>query len=129
MPDNNDPPLATATWYASLFPKRPEPPYPADLTTGDRQAWLNCWRLTESATRYRRLQRSVDHPLKLKPDRSFRVDEVQPGHYELHIRVRGTVQGRDRKIATLTHEFSVAPASRSTSGLVDLGTLSVKRNE
>jgi hypothetical protein len=135
VPDDDDPLLATANWNAYLVPKLPEPPYPADLPTGNRQAWVNRWRLTEAATRYRRVQRGYGHILKLKPDRSFRVDEVQPGRYELHVQVRarvrvpGVVEGRNEEVATLTHEFGVAPASSSTSGPVDLGTLSVIRKE
>ena len=125
VPNDDDPLLATATWSAYLALKLPEPPYPADLPTGNRQAWLNRWRLTEGATRYRRLSRGFGHSLKLKPDHSFRVDEIQPGRYELHVQVRGAVQGRDLELATLRHEFGVAPASSSTSGPVDLGTLIV----
>jgi hypothetical protein len=129
VPVDDDPPLATGTWNAYLAPELPEPPYPADLPTGNRQAWLNRWRLTEAATRYRRLQRGFGHSLKLKPDRSFRVDEVQPGRYVLEVRVRGAVQGMEQEFATLKHEFGVAPASSTASGPVDLGTLSVKRKE
>ena len=38
-------------------------------------------------------------------------------------------RGGDQEIATLTHEFGVAPVSSSTSGPVDLGALSVIRKE
>ena len=50
-------------------PRLPEPPYPADLPTGNRQSWLKQWRLTEAATRYRRLQRRL---------RSFPEAESRP---------------------------------------------------
>ena len=67
--------------------------------------------------------------MRLAPDRSFRIDEVQVGRYELHVRVRGAVQGRQQELATLTHEFGVAPASTSPPSAVDLGILKVTRQE
>ena len=128
VPDD-DPDMAKANWSAYLFPKLPDPPYPGDMSLVNRKEWLAQWRLTDEATRYRRRERGFAHELKLSTDHSFRVDEVQPGRYELDVHIRGVVQGRDQELATLTHEFGVAPPSSSIRGPVDLGTLIVQRHE
>jgi hypothetical protein len=117
--------LATATWNAYLAPKLPEPPYPADLSSANRTAWLARWRLSEAGTRYRRAQRSFGHTLKLSANHSFRVDEVQPGRYVLEVRLRGAAQGKDSELARLTYEFGVAPIAYPASRPVDLGTLNL----
>jgi hypothetical protein len=120
---------ATATWNAYLAPKRPDPPYPADLSSANRKAWLARWRLSEAGTRFRRAQRNFGHSLKLSADHSFRVDEVQPGRYVLEVRVRGAVQGRHAEQASLNYEFGVAPIADPASRPVDLGILNLISKE
>ena len=126
------PSLEDVKWDAFLAPKLPEPPFPADLPRKDRDSWLNRWSLSEAGKEYRRLQRNFGHTLRLKPDRSFRVDEIQPGRYRLDARVRGIPpglkDGYERELARLTRDFTVpAPAPGAKVEPVDLGTLSLER--
>ena len=120
---------AEAKWNAYLAPRRPDPPYPPELSKANRDSWLARWRLTEAGARYRRARRNFGHTLKLSADHSFRVDEVQPGKYVLEVRVSGIVQGRYTELATLTHEFGVAPIPDPASRPVDLGELRVIRKD
>jgi peroxiredoxin len=87
--------------------------------------------LTAAATAYRRLERGFGHSLVLKADRSFRVDEVQPGEYELHVEVRGipagSKDGYERRLAALKHAFRVPAVPAGRPGGVDLGSLPVQR--
>ena len=93
LPDDEAAIPQDATWDAYITLKLPEPPYPAELSPSARERWLSRWRLSEAGTRYRRSQRGFAHSLRLAPDRSFRVDEVQVGRYELHVRVRARCRG------------------------------------
>ena len=98
----------------------PVVPYPAGLGEGERRQWLHRWRLTEAAKDYRQRQRGFAHSLKLQPAGSFRVDEIQPGSYELHVRVKG--------FAELIRDVTVPePAAGQAGAPVDLGTLALKR--
>ena len=63
----------------------------------------------------------VAHPLNLQPDGSFRIDEVQSGDYEIHIRVPEHAELIRRFIVT-------APAADQDGGPVDLGTLTLERS-
>jgi RNA polymerase sigma factor (sigma-70 family) len=129
--EDGGPSLEKSNWNAFLAPKLPEPPYPANLRSSDRETWLARWRLTDAATTYRRLGRGFGHSLRLRPDHSFRVDEVQPGVYELHVRVRGvpagSKDGYERELASLKHEFRVSAVPAGRPGGVDLGALALQR--
>jgi peroxiredoxin len=131
VPENGGPSLEKANWNAYLVPKLPVPPYPPNLRPSEHEAWLARWRMTGAATPYRRRERSFGHSLILKPDRSFRVDEVQPGEYELEVHVRGvppaSKDGYDRELAALKHEFRVPALPAGRPGGVDLGSLRIER--
>jgi hypothetical protein len=102
------------------MPKRTKVPYPPDLAKGELREWLARWRLTEAARTYRHRRRGFGHSLRIRPDGSFRMDEVQPGEYELHVRVSGH--------AELVREVVVPePAPGQDAGPVDLGTLKLER--
>ncbi len=101
-----------------LIPKRPEVPYPPDLT--ERREWLARWRLTEAGRTYSHRRRGFGRSLRIQPDGSFRMNEVQPGEYELHVSVAG--------YAELVREVVVPkPAPGQDAGPVDLGALNLKR--
>jgi peroxiredoxin len=131
MSEDAGPSLEKADWNAYLVPRLSAPPYPAGMKKTDREGWLDRWRLTEAATSYRRLERGFGHSLKLRPDHSFRVDEVQPGEYEIHVQIRGvpvgTKDGYERQLAELKHAFRVPAVPAGRPGGVDLGSLVLHR--
>ena len=105
---------------AFLLPRAPKVPYPPDLSEEERREWLSRWRLTEEGRDYRHARRGFAHGLEPKQDGTFRVDEVQPGAYELHIHIKGFVE--------LVRDFDVAEPPPGQHGTpVDLGTLALKR--
>ncbi len=60
------------------------------------------------------------HSLKFEPDGAFRVDEVEPGSYVLHVRTRGFLE--------LVRDVDVPkPLGGRQDEPVDLGDLSLKR--
>ena len=75
--------------YGFLMPKRSKVPYPPDLADGERREWLAQWRFTEAGRTYRHRRRGFVHSLRIQPDGSFRMNEVQPGEYELQVSVAG----------------------------------------
>ena len=120
-PDERGRPLDLAGSNAYLLMKVPEVPYPPGLAEGGsaRSGSVDGASL-RPATAYRHWRRGFAHSLKLQPDGSFRVDEVQPGAYELHVRVKG--------FSELTRDVTVAePAAGKTGPPVDLGALTLKR--
>jgi RNA polymerase sigma factor (sigma-70 family) len=106
--------------HAYLFLKVPEVPYPPGLEDGDRREWYIRWRLTEAGRTYRHRRRGIAHTLNLREDGSFRVDEVQPGGYELEVRVPGHV--------VLTRHVFVPEPTANNNGAIDLGTLSLEKS-
>jgi RNA polymerase sigma factor (sigma-70 family) len=113
--------LDLARGSAYLLLRAPEVPYPPGLSEPDRREWLRQWRFTEEARAYRQVRRGFAHTLELKPDGSFRVDEVQPGAYQLHVRVKG--------FDDLIRDFEVPEAADGQNGApVDLGPLVLKRS-
>ncbi len=105
---------------AYLLPRAPEVPFPPGLSDEERREWLSRWRISEEGREYRHARRGFAHGLELKPDGTFRVDEVQPGAYQLHVRVKG--------FAELVRDFEVAEPPQARNGTsVDLGTLALKR--
>ena len=73
-------------------------------------------RLTPEATVYRRRRRGFAHSLKLLPDGSFRIDEIESGAYVLHVRVK--------RFAELVRDVIVPEPGGAR---VDLGVLTLKR--
>ena len=105
---------------AYLLPKLPDVPYPREIAPEDRREWLSHWRLTREATAYRHRKRGFAHSLKVQPDGSFRVDEVEPGSYVLHVRNRG--------FSELVRNVEIPkPIGGPQDEPVDLGILSLKR--
>ncbi len=105
---------------AYLVLRLPEVPYPAGLANEDRRDWLSRWRLTEEGALYRHRRRGFAHTLNLQPDGSLRIDEIQAGVYELHVRLRGFEE--------LIRAVDVPNATTGRSGaVVDLGALPLKR--
>jgi RNA polymerase sigma factor (sigma-70 family) len=105
---------------AYLLLKLPEVPYPPGLAEQDRREWLRHWRLTPDADEYRRRKRGFAHSLKLQPDGSFRIDEIQPGDYVLHVRVKG--------FAELILDVKVPePSAGQAKAPIDLGIVALKR--
>jgi RNA polymerase sigma factor (sigma-70 family) len=118
--DERGQPLDLAGSRASLGMKIPEIPYPPGLSEADRAEWFSQWRLTRAGTAYRHVRRGFGHSLKLEPDGSFRIDEVQPGAYEVHVRVKG--------FAELTRDLTITERAAGQGGEpVDLGTLTPNR--
>jgi hypothetical protein len=126
-PSEVGPDVANAEWSAYIVAKRPDPPYPPDLGESDRAKFLRRWKQTEEGKRYRHAERDFGYTVVLQPDRSFRVDEIQPGRYVLEARVRGASRGNRGELAKLTREFAVAPTGPLARGPVDLGTLVLER--
>ncbi len=105
---------------AYILMKVPEVPYPAGLDAEDRRDWYNRWRLTDAGRTYRHRRRSFAHPLYLREDGSFRIDEVQPGTYELEVRVPGCIK--------LVRDVIVPEPTSRREGAIDLGTLTIERS-
>ena len=120
VPQDDQPPIEPAQRNAYLVMKVPEVPYPPGLPQGEQREWLSRWRTTEAARLYRHRRRSFGHSLKLQPDGSFRVDEIQPGEYELHVIVKGFPQ--------LIQPVIVSnPITGQSDVPVNLGVIAVKR--
>ncbi len=115
-------PLVLMRGNAYLLPKVPEVPFPPDLAGADRREWLSRWRLTEAASVYRHRQRGFAQSLNVKEDGSFRVDEVQAGTYELHIRVAGHVE-LIRQVVVPDTAANRAPQP------VDLGSMTLEKSD
>ncbi len=120
VPEDDKPPLEVGERTAYLVMKVPDVPYPPGLAQGEQREWLSRWRTTEAARLYRHRRRSFGHSLKLQPDGSFRVDEIQPGDYELNVIVKG--------FAKLTRPITIPkPTAGQSAGPVDLGVILLKR--
>jgi RNA polymerase sigma factor (sigma-70 family) len=121
VPDSKGPPGARQ-FSAYLVFKSPEVPYPPGLTEPARKEWLARWQLTEPGRAYRRWRRSYGHSLEIQGDGSFRVDEIQPGAYELRVHT-----GQDPEFI---RAFVVPePAANADRKPVDLGVLTVKKSD
>ena len=113
--DSKQPPGST-TIKAYLASKPPGVPYHPGIADEERQEWLRRWWFTEDGRAYRHVKRGFGYGVEMQDDGSFRVDEIQPGTYELHILPKGR--------ANVVREIVIPePASKSVGGSVDLGTL------
>jgi RNA polymerase sigma factor (sigma-70 family) len=118
------------------MPERPQPTLPnnwASMTQERRQAWYNqwqnAWNNSDEGRAYRKPFR--EYPFAVRPDGSFRVEDVLPGTYELTVfvsepRTNG-VATVGQPIAYLKREFTVPemPEGRSDEPL-DLGELTLE---
>jgi hypothetical protein len=115
-------PIEVKSANAYLVLKEPQAPYPPGLTERDRRAWHDRWRLTKAALIDRHRRRGFSCGLDIREDGSFRVDEVQPGTYELHVRVPDHVE--------LIREVVVPDLAENRDGrAVDLGVLTLEKAE
>jgi hypothetical protein len=103
---------------AYLLMKVPEVPYPPGLAEEDRRQWLGRWRRSEAGRTYRHRRRGFGATVEIQPDGSFRIDEVQAGEYELHVRVPD--------YAEFIRPFVVTDRG---IGPVDLGTMSLEKSK
>jgi RNA polymerase sigma factor (sigma-70 family) len=119
VPGKKGRPLDSMRARAYLVSKSPEIPYPPELTEAERKEWLEQWQLTDAGRAYRRWRRSYGHSLEVREDGSFRVDEIQPGAYELHVQLSG--------IPKLVRQVVIPEAAGNQSDkAVDLGSLTVE---
>ena len=104
-------------------------PYPRSQVTPEAKAqWLQDWLKTEPGKVFQRAERRYD--LEIKPDGTFRVEDVPPGTYTLTIAANWANTSRGGILETLgvvgrTVDVAVMPNGRSDQPL-DLGTLHVK---
>ena len=86
--------LSTGIKAGAVFPYlnqtleriRSEPPYPANLIDEDREAWLSKWLATNDGEAYSSSKYALD--TNVRPDGSFRIEDVPAGNYRLHADVR-----------------------------------------
>jgi hypothetical protein len=113
----------------TLHPIRPEPPYPANLSDQEREAWLTEWLATDEGEAYSRSQFVFD--TNVRPDGRFRIEDVPAGRYELHAQVHAPGTGvpgtHGPELANVDTEITVPeiPGGRSDVPL-DLGTIELK---
>jgi len=115
-------------------PKLPDDWYEMDADT--RRQWLEAWRKTDEGKAY---EAAVDKAIRaqrlytfaVKPDGSFRAEDVQAGTYQLSIRVYEAAEGGigrwARLIGSVSREVVVPemPGGRSDEPL-DLGNLQLQ---
>jgi hypothetical protein len=106
------------TVNAYIASKLPEVRYPPGLTEEERPEWLHRWWFTEDGRAYRHVKRGFGYGVELQDDGSFRVDEIQPGTYDLHIISRGRAEAVREVVIP-------EPVSKSDGRPVDLGTLNL----
>ena len=68
-----------------LTRKQPEVEPPAGLDVEEKQKWYEAWRQSPAGKAFRRAQRW--YAVKLEPDGSFRIEDVEAGAYDLLIMV------------------------------------------
>lgn len=94
-------PIAWHKGQVSIDLKLPDPPYPNDfeeMIFVERRSWNDEWRRqTEEGKLYElmeRRQRGRSYRAKIEPDRTFRVDDVPPGEYELRACLGSEIGGK-----------------------------------
>ena len=114
----------------------PKPPIPGNWDSLDRQGrreWYEKWSKSEEGKEYLKAQQEYSRTRKhynvpIRPDGSFRVEDVVAGRYELSIYIRKSqTDPRAGLAASLTHEFIIPeiPGGQSDKPL-DLGKLTLK---
>lgn len=121
----------------SKLPERPKPTLPNNwesMTEEHKQAWYvqwkNAWNTSDEGRAYWKTFRA--YPFAVRPDGSFRVEDVEPGIYQFDVTLGGEPHTNGaaivrQPIARLKHEFTVPemPEGRSDEPL-DLGELELK---
>ncbi|WP_165232620.1 sigma-70 family RNA polymerase sigma factor [Aquisphaera insulae] len=104
-------------------------PYPPGLDEARREEWVRTWLETEEGRAYDDSQVAVD--TNVRPDGSFRVDDVLPGRYRMRAAAHepGT---RDGEVGPLVAEADVQVIVPGASGgdpnqPLDLGAIEMKR--
>ncbi len=111
---------------------RPEPPYPAILSVKEREGWLAEWLATAQGEAYASSEQVFD--TNVRPDGSFRIEDVPAGKYRLHAEVHEPGNGvpgyYGPELASINTEIAVPeiPGGRSDMPL-DLGTIELKRSK
>ncbi|HVM62194.1 MAG TPA: sigma-70 family RNA polymerase sigma factor [Verrucomicrobiae bacterium] len=119
------------------LPELPKPTLPNDwagMTEERKQAWYkqwrNSWNTSDEGRAYWKTFRA--YPFAVRPDGSFRVEDVEPGIYHFDVILRGEPRTNGaaivrQPIAWLKHEFTVPemPEERSDEPL-DLGDLELQ---
>ncbi len=108
---------------------RPEPPYPADLSDQEREAWLTKWLATDEGEAYSRSEATFD--TNVRPDGRFRVEDVPAGRYRLHAEVRAPGNGvpgsYGPELASIETEITVPEILGDRSDVpLDVGTIELK---
>ena len=108
---------------------RSEPPYPVDLIDEDREAWLSKWLATADGEAYSSSKCTVD--TNVRPDGSFRIEDIPAGRYHLHAEVREPGNGvpgtYGPELASIDTEIVVPemPGDRSDVPL-NVGTIELR---
>jgi thiol-disulfide isomerase/thioredoxin len=106
-----------------------EVPYPGqDMTAEDKVRWREEWLSTEAGRAFQRAERSYD--LEIKPDGTFRLEDIPTGTYTLTIAANQAKESRRGTLETLgalqrTVAVPAMPGGRSDEPL-DLGALKIK---
>jgi len=103
---------------------------PEGLSAQERFQWYQRWSQSEAGKAFQASQR--EYALKLRPDGSFRVDDVPAGHYALSVRVPEPSDPRQprfagRLLGSVTYYFTVPETSEARDARpLDLGSLEPK---
>jgi len=115
---------------AYVLLERAKPQIPSNLTTVEKmKAWGSGWRKTEEGKAHELSSRS--YQLNVKPDWTFRAEDIPPGKYFLNIRFNKLIPDKDnprnrtaQRIAEVKHNFEMAEMSGGQSNEpLDLGSL------
>jgi peroxiredoxin len=96
------------------------------MTEEQRKAWQKEWEKTPAAKARRRHMWAEDFDWNVKPDGTFRIDDLEPGDYSAHFRILRTENGFGEDLVDCSTEFTVPPlpagVNRSDEPL-DLGLI------
>jgi Carboxypeptidase regulatory-like domain len=129
LPTGIKPGAVFPSFNQTLTRSRPEPPVPSNLSEEEREAWLKKWLATREGETYSNAQASID--TNVRPDGTFRIDDVPSGKYELHAQVHEPGNGVPGtfgpELANIDSEITIPeiPGGRSDAPL-DLGTIKLK---
>jgi RNA polymerase sigma factor (sigma-70 family) len=108
---------------------REEPPYPANLIDEDREVWLEKWLTSDDGQAYSSSKYKLD--TNVRPDGSFRVEDVPAGRYRLHAEVREPGNGipgtYGRELASIDTEVVVPEMPGDQSDVpLNVGTIELR---
>lgn len=109
-------------------------PYPdewLDMNEGQQQTWVKTWRKSQEGQSWQSQNQNRQYSTIIEPDGYFRVDDVQPGTFQLYMEVYEN-EGQyapPALLGKLVHRFTIPeiPGGQSDEPF-DLGTLQVKPN-